>query len=948
MNQSFVKDVATLYLKLSKQGKTTCLVFPNKRSKIFFRKELSILNPEVQWFPQHYSSEEFVKLLTGLKFIDSISIIFEFYIVYRQCEGENAESFESFSVWAPQLIHDFQEIDLYCVDSKQLFSTIDDAYALKNWSPDGIIITENQKQYLKFWSRIGVWYNLFNNHLYDKGIATTAMAYRNLSEEIATQIKQFNYDKIIFAGFNALNKSEQNIISYLNKIGIAEIIWDADSHYINNEINEAGHFIRQYLNYWPVEQIYGSKPFIENSIKNIHILGVAKNIGQSLVAGSILDNLGKEDKELTNTSLVLCDEQLLLPMLDFLPENIENVNITMGFPMHLLPVSNLFLLIFEMHNKARINSYDSSKEPSFYYRDLLRILRNPIIAATIDNNKLQPLIDYIVKGKNIFIKHSTLLNNTFNNIEILSKLDFLFQSWDNEINNSLSTLKKLVEYLYNSINSRQMADVGLDMEALFTINSIIKQIENLKDTFSGFNKVRTLQKIFTQLIKSQTFPFYGEQLNGLQIMGLLETRNLDFKNLILLSVNEGVIPASKMHRSFIPNDIAKYFGLPTYKERDAIYAYHFYRMIQRAENIWFVYNTETDEFGKGEQSRFLTQLEKEIKSDKIKISKEIFVPELVFNEVNSIEIIKTNEILDKIINKINGENANNNLSPTALSMYLNCTLSYYFKYIGKIKIDELTTDEIESNIMGTIIHNVLQFFYQPFENKIITSEDIIKMKNKTKKEVINAFKNEGIDLKDIKNGNNNLIFNGVIKLLNNFLDSEISYIKKLNEHNSYLKIEKIESVLTYKLKFKTNGIEREVGFRGRVDRIDKIDNTIRIIDYKTGFITKSDVKIDDQKEILTNPNKSKALQLLQYTLMAPIEYDNFKIIPGIISLRKPQAGMMALNLNNKEGLNNEDRLETKNIFTQIIKELLDSNINFKQVEDYTRCIFCDFKSICKR
>ncbi len=948
MKESFVKDVAALYLKLSKQGKNTCLVFPNKRSKIFFRKELSILNPEVQWFPQHYSSEEFVILLTELKILDSISTIFEFYSVYQQCEGENAESFESFSIWAPQLIHDFQEIDLYCVDSKQLFSTIDDAYALKNWSPDGSIITENQRQYLKFWSRIGIWYNLFIKHLNDKGLATMAMAYRKLSKEIETHINLFKYDKIIFAGFNALNKSEQIIISYLTKIGKAEIIWDADSYYINNEINEAGHFIRQYLKDWPVDPMYGSKQFIENSNKNIHIIGVAKNFGQSLVAGSILDKLSNENSELTNTALVLCDEQLLLPMLDLLPENIKNVNITMGFPVHLLPISNLFILVFEMHNRARINSNDILKQPSFYYRDLLRIFRNPIIAATVDNKKIQPIIDKIVKSKNIFINLSTLNNNILTNNEIKSKIDFIFQPWNNELINSLSTLNKLVKYLYDNINSKQMAEVGLDMEALFTINSVIKQIENLKDTFTGFKKISTFQKIFTQLIKSQSFPFYGEQLNGLQIMGLLETRNLDFQNLILLSVNEGVLPASKMHRSFIPNDISTYFGLPTYKERDAIYAYHFYRMIQRAENIWFVYNTETDEFGKGEQSRFLTQLEKEIINNKIKITKEIFVPELIFNEVSSFEVIKSSEIIDKIIQRINGDDVFKNLSPTAISIYLNCSLSFYFRYIGKIKVDELTSDEIESNIMGTIIHNVLQFFYKPFENKIITTEDLIKIKYEIKKEVFNAFKNEGIDIKDIKNGNNNLIFNGVINIINNFINSEILFIKKLNENNSNLLIEKIESDLTYKMKIEINGKEKEVEFRGRVDRIDKIDNTIRIIDYKTGFITKTDLKINDQNEVLLNPKKSKALQLLQYTFMAPTDYENYKIIPGIISLRKPQTGLMALNINNKEGLNNEDRLETKNVFKQIVNELLDSNKNFKQVEDTSRCIFCDFKSICKR
>lgn len=948
MRSTFLKEIASRYLELSESGKKVCLVFPNKRAGIFFRKELAQLNPQVQWMPDLYSSEDFVRMLTRLQLADPISVLFEFYTVYQECEAEKAETFDVFSTWAPQLLHDFQEIDQYCVDARQLFGTVDDAYALKNWSPDGTVITENQQQYLRFWSRMGIWYAAFRKHLQDKSLATAAMAYRELAENCSTYLDSIQHDIIVFAGFNALNKAEQTFMRYLEKRGKAELIWDADPYYVENEINEAGHFLRQFKKEWSIRELNICEPHLTNTERKIHIVGVAKNLGQALVAGSILDDLSKTEPDLTSTSLVLCDENLLMPVLEVLPDQVDKVNITMGYPMHLLPVSSLFSLIFDMHQHARLGGKNEKRESAFYFRDLLRLFRNPLLAGSLEPIGLQRIIDQISREKRVYFPVSVLMQSKAEEEPVLGKLRFLFEHWENEPSRAIETLMKLTEYLKNELIEEERADQGLDMEALFAIHSLLQKIDNLRQSFSGFSSIRTLQKIFQQLIRSSTFPFYGEPLTGLQLMGLLETRNLDFKNLILLSVNEGTLPASKAHRSFIPHDISAFFGLPTYRERDAVFAYHFYRMIQRAERVWLVYNTETDELGKGEQSRYITQLEEELNQEHTQITRETYVPDLHNTFENVIQIEKSPEVMERLRNRISGKDPYNYLSPTALSSFINCSLKFYFQYISGVKVEVTKEDEIGLDVMGTVAHEVLQKFYLPLEKKVLKKEHLLAMKPRINEEVKLAFLHAGIEERDISGGSNLLSYKGVEKMLGNFIDAEIRFVEELEKEGQVLTIEQIERDLQFKMKIKNGSSVNELLFKGRTDRIDRIGSSIRVVDYKTGNVQDKDVKLDEQSEIALDPNKAKALQLLQYALMVPEEFQNNHVIPGIISLRRPSVGFIGLKIERNEGLTPDERKETEIVFREIATALFDEDQAFEQTDDRARCVYCDFATICNR
>jgi CRISPR/Cas system-associated exonuclease Cas4 (RecB family) len=588
------------------------------------------------------------------------------------------------------------------------------------------------------------------------------------------------------------------------------------------------------------------------------------------------------------------------------------------------------------------------REIAFYFRDLLRLFRNPSLASALQSEILQPLVDQLMREKRIYFPISTIIKKSPESKNIISKLEFLFQPWEDNPAMAIKSLQDLVAFLRDEQIKSGKALQGLETEALYAVSKLLQQIENLRSSFSGFTSVRTLQRIFQQLIRSQTSPFFGEPLSGLQLMGLLETRNLDFKNLILLSVNEGILPASKTQRSFIPHDISSFFELPTYRERDAVFAYHFYRMIQRAENVWLVYNTETDEFGKGEQSRYITQLEEELKSAHTQISREIYIPQLNMTPESIISVEKTPELLRKLMNRIGGGNEKMNLSPTGISNYINCSLQFYFRYLSGIKVDQSKADDIGADLLGTVAHGVLEAFYKPFEGRVINQHDLQSMLPNIHEAVRQSFVAAEVDLRDLESGTNLLTFKGIEKMISNFIHTEIELVNELAESGQVLSIEKIEGDLQKVIHVDVLGELLPISFKGRTDRIDCIGNTLRVVDYKSGGVKAVDVILCNQTEIINNPKKAKALQLMQYALMTPEKYSNFDVLPGIISLRQPSLGLVALTVNKIEGLSPEERIETEQVFHQIANEIVNPEIPFEKTNDVKRCKYCDYKAICHR
>jgi ATP-dependent helicase/nuclease subunit B len=946
MRTTFLNDVAKHYIdNFPDQQQAICLIFPNRRAGTFFKQELLSVRPGVQWMPDILATEDFVRELTHLRQIDSVTALFEFYTIYQETEAEKAEPFDVFSTWATQLIHDFQEIDLYCVDAKNLFGSVDAAYAMKNWSPDGEELTANQQQYLRFWSRMGLWYNRFREHLTSKNLATSAMAYRYLAENI--QSINIPWNHLIFAGFNALNASEQTIIKSLENRGKATMLWDVDSYYVNAPMNEAGLFVRNHLK----KTGHKSVNFIGNRLltqeRKIHITGVAKNIGQTLVAGSILDSLAANNESLSDTALVLCDEPLLMPMLEVLPDNIQKANITMGYPLHLLPVSSLFSMCFDLQLRSRMVKHEGNRELGFYFKDVQRILRNPVFAATLENNAADQLIQRLEREREIFMPVSKLLLNNQGGSTALAAYSFLFTPWENSPSKALESLSELSLTLRNHPVYSEKPEHGYESEALFEITSLINRINNMMADFHGFASLKTLHRVFTQLLKQLTLPFIGEPLEGMQIMGLLETRNLDFKNLILLSVNENILPAAKSHQSFIPFDIALGFGLPTYRERDAVYAYHFYRMIQRAENVWLVYNTESDEFGKGEKSRYITQLLEELKTPTTTITSEIYVPVIPITFEHEIRIKKDNELIEKILNRYDASIGKRGLSPTSIASYLKCSLQFYFNNFSNIKTDKLKEEEIGADEIGNVAHQVLEELFKPFVGKIVSSDAIAKMLLEFEPLLDQAFKDLSAG-RNFEEGKNMLIKHGTRRMIIQQLEAEIIELKSLEEENKKLTLISVEDWLEKAIEIDTIFGKKSILLKGKADRIDKIAGELRVIDYKTGNVETRKLKLNNLDSLELTGDSDKALQLLQYIYMASNVYPSASIRAGIMSLRMPSEGIMEVNLDENPQFGSDTIPEIEALFERIIEEMVSPSHDFEQTQDLKQCGYCDFAGICNR
>ena len=937
--EKFLRKIARRYLELSEEGNdSVCLVFPNRRAAVFFRKELISLNPKNQWAPEIFSADDFVREVIRKPILDPIARLFEFYNVYVKSEGPEAEPFDTYLTWAPQLLHDYEETDLYSVDARKLYGSVDAAYAMKNWSPDGKIITATQEQYIRFWSRMGEWYQLFRYHLESKKMVSPGMAYRELAANIETLQDQLPWKHIVFAGFNALNASEQRYMRFLEKSGKAEIIWDTDPYYLNDPLNEAGYFFRKYRNELGIGKFNFSEAMLNDPKQEINIVGVAKNMGQALVAGSVLKNLINSGHDLTDTAIVLCDEKLMMPVLEMLPEEVEAVNITMGYPLHQLPMSGMFQILFDMHRKARNSS--SGKGAAFYFRDLQKLFRQPDIRTILGQADSTALLNLVNSEKFIYLSSKTLIERA----PSLNKISFLFESWNEDVDTAINRLLELVKILFE-FYKEESREIGYHLETLHTLKSLLIRIQKWNQDYPGYASLRTLQKIFAQLLRQKTLPFYGEPLQGLQLMGLLETRNLDFKQLILLSVNETIMPAARVQKSFIPTDIATHFGLPTYKERDAIYGYHFYRMLQRAEKVWLIYNTENDEFGKGEQSRFITQILKEFDQPKIQTS--VVVPELPSPTDYPIVIEKTDEVLQKIIDRYNGSEPWKQLSPSAMQKFVSCGLKYYLSYFTGIKIQDDREDDLESNQLGTISHKVLEDLFKPHLDKVLRPEAYAKMLQDMPSLLRKEFL-EIMEASDLEKGNNLLVLTGIEQMLRNYLLYEKQDVEVKSANGIPTTLLGLERRVQFEMQVNHKGEKITVHLGGTSDRIDREGNVVRVIDYKTGKVEPKNLKLNELLEISESPEKEKSLQLLLYMLAWKTQSPDVEIVPGILALKKPSEGLLSISFADKRELSEVNREEIEEAFSVLVNRILDQNEPFRQTDDLKQCAYCSFTGVCNR
>jgi hypothetical protein len=922
-----------------------CIVLPNKRGALFLKHHLASVYKKTIWLPAIISAEDFISELSGLQSMEDVDLICRLYESYKVVYGEKAEPFDSFAKWGNLILQDFNEIDRYLADANALYKNLREIKEIENWSLAQEELSEFQQNYINFMANLGSMYSHFTNELLKNGESYQGLAYREAVKNYTISDFPKRFTKLIFCGFNALNAAETKIFSGLCQSGKAEILWDADKYYIDNPVQEAGLFLRRNFKTFSNTNFIGEYFRAE---KNIDVIAVPKQMGQSQTVSNIINNLLDRGETLDSIAIVLANEKLLWPVLKMLPERVEFVNITMEYPIRYTAPFNFIDLLLKIQlgyeKQDRTQKY-------IYYQDLLSVLRHPFFgeyASMSEIGSVNSVINRILDKNYAFITEK-LMQDLFG--EDHDKLNHLFVPWKDarEASDCISGLLKQIKdyHLCTELNNYK----SLELEYLEVLIKNFNRVDQFVNEYKYFDSVKSFRILFSQIVGSCSAAFIGEPLKGLQIMGVLETRTLDFRNIIFVSVNEGVLPSGKSQNSFIPNDLKRFFGLPLYADKDAIYAYHFYRLLQRAENVFITYDTETDTFGKGEKSRFVSQLQLELTT----YNKNIKVKESIALSSSSdiktpaqITLQKDSDVLERIINKATVNSEFSGLSPSSLIMYKDCGLKFFFRYGAGLKETVELEESAEANTFGSILHESLEELYLPFAGRPVNLNDIKEIKTRIASTVESKFLNY-FSRSEAFQGKN-VLQQSVLKVyVEKLIDFDANYIRSLSKDS--LSIVALEKELESSLQLETNGKVREIFIKGKADRIDRVGNILRVIDYKSSVHSSDKFEFTGFEDLFSNKKYDKMLQLFLYAWLL---YKNkmaqpHELKPCIIPFKKFEREPKFISQNKGQLIFTEALLnEFEDHLKQFISCILDEKNAFLQTEDLDVCEYCAYKAICNR
>jgi hypothetical protein len=917
VNTSFLDKIAQVLIdNYSGKLSNTIVVLPNKRAKIFLIEALkkkvagNILSPEI------ISIEDFIQDIAAIRTVDPIELLFEFYDVYLSVTKKTKQqSFELFANWAKTLLQDFNEIDRYLLDPSYVLSYLKDIEDIKKWGIEVENKTQLLENYIDFWKLLPNYYQTLYSHLLKKGIGYQGLIYREAVGNLDLFSKSIANKTYLFAGFNALNASEEKIIQHLIAADQAKIYWDVDQTFLNDPYHDAGLFVRRFKQNWKEYKSNSFEWIVDDfsQTKNIQVIGTPKTVGQAKIAGAIIENIINENpnKTLDKVAIVLGEENLLVPLLYSLPSNVGALNITMGYPSKNNPAQILINKLFKMHTNAFSRN---AKNYVLYYKDILDILTHPLVEPYAETG---PLVNLINTNNYTFIPHHKLMELNANATDLFV---LLFQKWEKGSIAVLETVSKLLLVIKENL-SNDSEEEKITKAFVFSVFKVINKLINYYSKHEHIDKIETLYAIYKQVIDLAEVSFEGEPLNGLQIMGVLESRVLDFETVIVTSMNEGKFPAGKSQNSFIPYDVKRELGLPTFKEKDAIYTYHFYHLLQRAKNIYLLYNTESEGLDAGEKSRFITQLEVE-KQAKHHLSHEIYNAVLPETAYRPMVIEKSESVMLRL-----REIATVGFSPSALTGYIRNPIQFYFQKILRIREVEEVEENIALNTLGTIIHETLKSLYDPFVGRFISESDIQNCFKQIDDEVLKQFKvvyKEG----EIKKGRNLLAFEVAKRNVSNFLKVELESIKA----GDAIKILALEETFQRTLNHPT--LPFPVMIKGNVDRIEERNGVIRIIDYKTGKVERSSVTLKTWKGLTEEITNDKIIQVLAYAYMYETEAKSKPIEAGIISFKNLKSGFLPFNFKEeKEGnqiINEEVITNYLGQIVLLLNEIFDVSIPFEE------------------
>ncbi len=942
MMEKFLEQTARYLLEKSNGDfSQTVIVFPNRRSGLFFQKYLSLLIDKPLFSPEITTISELVAEISGLNNDDDFSLIIELWKIYKTAL-KTEESLDDFYFKGEMILRDFNDIDKYLVDAGKLFKNIDSLkeidygfeflneeqllYLSSFWS--NIIkskSSENKENFISLWSKLHEIYLTFRDLLLSQGISYEGMQYREMVARLADS-PDIKYKNFALIGFNALNKCEYALFKHLKTNYNTSFFWDYDVYYLLKDFHEASLFLKFNLKEFPMpyDFVYNSDNF--SKIEEMNVISVPGFSGQASIISKWYDEIQVAgNTRFDNSAIVLCDETLLLPLLNNFPSNIGELNITMGFPVRNHPVFGFIRSLIDVDKNSMKGS---DNENVFFHRSVRMILNNSLIMSCLGHDFISAFIENIRKNAKIYLSNKDFKENEF--------LNLIF-SLPEGIDEMKDYFRNILIWIFSSVDEEQSIVKEVIYQVNNSINSFFDSILKVAK-----NEVVSKQLIYHLLLRKLerlTIPFEGEPLKGMQIMGFLETRCLDFDNIILLSFNDDKLPGKASQNSIIPYSLRKGFGMPVSDQKNAMYSYYFYRLIQRAKNVTMVYDSRTDGLYRGEVSRYLNQLRYENKSLNINEYDAVF--ECNSSQELPISIKKSKKVINAVINYMTSKE----ISPTAFNAYITCKLKFYFRYIEDLRVEEDIEDDINNLLFGRIAHTTMEFLYQPFLGKEALESDFDRImcnENLIDTTIKKAISKEIYRDKDfVLKGENILIFEIIKKYIVKIIefDKNIAPIKFLG----------IEQKHYTDLKINKDGVVYKISVGGKIDRIDLVNSFIRIIDYKTG---RSLNEIKDFENLFSEKNNNSAcFQTMLYSfsylkstdckqLIQPCVYGATSIFTKDF---KPQ-----FQFKNNDLTIQEYETEFLEGLENLISEIIDEQIPFSQVRDSRKCTYCEFNVICKR
>lgn len=958
--ESFLKLVAADLYKHTKGNLAhTAVVFPNKRAGLFFNEYLAQESDSPIWSPAYVSISELFRSLSPWEVGDPVKLVCELYKIFRR-ETQSTETLDDFYFWGEMLISDFDDADKNKVDTDKLFSNLQD---LRNIMDDYTFIDDEQEEairqffqnfsierrtalkerFISLWDVLGNIYKGFRESLASQNIAYEGMMYRHVIEHL--DVDKLPYEKYVFVGFNVLNKVEHTLFTQLKDAGKAVFYWDYDEFYMKENrqavTHEAGEFIRRNLRDFP-SPLSGELFKNLSKPKEVHyIASSTENAQARYLPQWIRNNLTTPEKE---TAVVLCNEALLQPVLHSLPAEIKHVNITMGFPLSQTPVYSFLIALLELHTHGF-----NFKSGRYTFQSVVTLLKHPYTrqltgqAELLEkeltrNNRFYPLPGEL--GKDEFL--TRLFTPLSGNLNLCIRLS--------------ETLQQVAGIYQANTSGTEDTDAfnQLYRESLFKAYTTINRFRTLIEEDELTVQSETFRRLLVKVLSTTNIPFHGEPAIGMQVMGVLETRNLDFRHLVLLSVNEGQLPKSGGDSSFIPYNLRKAFGMTTIEHKIAVYAYYFYRLLQRAERITLIYNTSSDGLNRGEWSRFMLQFLIEWPHP---ITRQFLEAGQSPQGTSSITVEKTPDVMRRMQSLFDVRaNPKAKFSPSALNYYLDCPLKFYYRYVAGLSAPDEVSAEIDSATFGSIFHYAAEHIYKDLttHGKVINKEaleTLLRNEVKLQDYVDTAFKKLFFNVPQ----NEKPEYNGV-QLINSAVIAR--YLKQLLQNDlryapftfiaSEMEVDEPIDIQTPK-----GVIKSRIG--GIIDRMDSKDGTLRIVDYKTG----GDADTPPHVESLFIPDKKRSNYVFQTFLYAAImcrKQPTMKIAPALLYIHRAATETYSPVIQMGEPRKPKEAVEDFSKYEKeyrerlqgLLEEIFNPEKSFTQTEIIEKCTYCDFKALCKR